>query len=144
MTIPNSFTIDQPWQKKMPADSRKLTPKKRILWGKLAFFKSIYPPENDVTDKEKPHLTAFVFPLLFKIIFFKNLILSIFGISDPLERVIKIIIKVVLCIYTGSVLSLYQFWWWYGLHGAQEGQKQYKQNTFLAFFYFLTPWFGPE
>ena len=108
MIVPNLVIIHHPWVKEMSGESGNL-----LL--KLEFCKANIPTENEVISIKQPILQSFFFHLLFKYlvvftaaiwkmmkrdrtplpkIVIQKLILVIFNISDPLERLIKIITKV--------------------------------------------------
>ena len=62
------------------------------------------------------------------------LILTTFGLSDPLERVMKIIIKVCLCISAVSSCSDFvPVMVMIGLSGAEEGKKSTIKGSFGPF-----------
>ena len=54
MTIPNSVMIDQPWQKKMPADSSKLTQKKGFYEENWHFLSQFTPLKMMLQIKKNP------------------------------------------------------------------------------------------
>lgn len=91
MTMPNFVMVHQSWVRKMPAELAKV--------DELTTFPLHFISVNTFTVVvyEWFKLTTFVEEN-------QKLIFGIFGISDPLETVIKIITKIALYIFTSSMV----------------------------------------
>ena len=127
MTIPNMVTIHR-----ILAEVDAIKYPKKGCWFFFFFTVSIWERVEPELVKEGS----------------KMLMLALFGISDPFERVIKIILKVVMCIYTGSM----EFCLCTGFSGdwTYMGQIRVKKVPKILIwliwivFDFLTTWCGSE